>query len=200
MGAPGRLARRVLEKQLLQSQKMEAVGRLAGGVAHDLNNVLAVILGGLHFLRQDLVPDHDQTTMIAEIEQAAFRAQGLTHRLLAFSRRQMMEPRLIDLNTLVGSVESMLRRVIGEDIELQVALGAGLHAVKADPGQLEQAIVNLVVNARDAMPDGGRITIETRNVQLAPSAEEDDEIPTGGPHVLLAVTDTGCGMEIGRAH
>jgi PAS domain S-box-containing protein len=193
--------RRVLEKQLLQSQKMEAVGRLAGGVAHDFNNVLTVILGGLHFLRQDLVPDHDQTTMISEIEQAAFRAQGLTHRLLAFSRRQMMEPRLIDLNTLVGSVESMLRRVIGEDIELQVALGAGLHAVKADPGQLEQAIVNLVVNSRDAMPEGGRVTIETRNVQLAPSAEEDDEIPTGGPHVLLAVTDTGCGMapEV-RAH
>jgi PAS domain S-box-containing protein len=186
--------RRALEGQLLHAQKMEAVGRLAGGVAHDFNNVLTVILGGVHFLRKDLVADPDLTSMLNEIEQAAKRAQGLTHQLLAFSRHQMMTPRVLDLNVLVGSVESMLRRLIGEDVELHVAFGAGVHAVKADPGQLEQAIVNLVVNARDAMPNGGRVTLETRNVQLAPGRGSDGDTAPEGPHVLLAVADTGAGM------
>jgi PAS domain S-box-containing protein len=193
--------RRALEGQLLHAQKMEAVGRLAGGVAHDFNNVLTVILGGVHFLRKDLVADPDLSAMLNEIEHAAERAQGLTHQLLAFSRRQMLAPKVLDLNALVGSVESMLRRLIGEDVELHVAFGAGVHAVKADPGQLEQAIVNLVVNARDAMPDGGRVTLETRNVQLPARPGGDGDVSAGGPYVLLAVVDTGSGMspEV-RAH
>jgi PAS domain S-box-containing protein len=198
--------RRTLEGHLLQAQKMEAIGRLAGGVAHDFNNMLTVILGGVHFLKRDLVPDQDTSAMIAEIEQAAQRAQGLTHQLLAFSRRQVLEPRVLDLNALVSSVESMLRRLIGEHVELQVVFGAGLHAVKADPGQLEQAVVNLVVNARDAMPGGGRITIETRNVSLVRrDGPEDPELGSesrggggeageAGPQVMLAVADNGAGM------
>jgi nitrogen-specific signal transduction histidine kinase/CheY-like chemotaxis protein len=199
--------RRALEGRLGQAQKMEAIGRLAGGVAHDFNNMLTVILGGVHFLKRDMLPNQDLSAMIGEIEQAAQRAQGLTHQLLAFSRRQVLEPRVLDLNALVSSVESMLRRLIGEDVELHVAFGAGLHAVKADPGQLEQAIVNLVLNARDAMSGGGRITIETRNVTQARSGDgpEDSELGRGaesaggggagaGPLVMLSVADTGAGM------
>ncbi len=183
--------RKELEEQLRQAQKMEAVGRLAGGVAHDFNNLLTAIMGYGEILKRKLGPDHFALDDMSEILKAADRAASLTRQLLAFSRQQVLEPRILDLNVLVAEMDKMLRRVIGEDIDLATIAGAQLGRVKADPGQIEQVLMNLVVNARDAMPEGGRLTIETANVDFA---EGDRPASAAGRYVFLAVSDTGCGM------
>ena len=186
---------RQLEVQYRQAQKMDAVGRLAGGIAHDFNNLLTAILGTTGLLLEDLGPESRARLDIQEIEKAAKRAAGLTRQLLVFSRQQVLETRVVDLNALVGNLQRMLDRLIGEDIQLRTTLTAELWPVRADPGQLEQAIVNLVVNARDAMPHGGRLTIETANVELDPRYVESHPPTQPGPYVLLAVSDTGVGMD-----
>jgi PAS domain S-box-containing protein len=187
---------RDLESQLRQSQKMEAVGRLAGGIAHDFNNVLSAIMSNADLLREDL-PSGDGAAReeVEEIIHAARRAAGLTRQLLAFSRQQLLEPRVINLNDVVAGVEKMLRRIIGEDVELVTRLAPDLGLIKADPGQLEQVIMNLAVNARDAMPDGGKLTIETAPVDLSESYAAEHAGVAPGPYVMLAVSDTGCGMD-----
>jgi len=186
---------RRLEVQYRQAQKMEAVGRLAGGIAHDFNNLLTAILGTTGLLLEDVGLDPRTRLDVQEIEKAAKRAAGLTRQLLVFSRQQVLEPRILDLNAVVRDVERMLGRLIGEDVELHTKLAAAVGAVQADPGQLQQAIVNLVVNARDAMPSGGRVTIETADVDLD-SHQPDARTPTpAGKYVLLAVHDTGVGMD-----
>jgi PAS domain S-box-containing protein len=184
-----------LEAQLLQAQKMEAIGRLAGGIAHDFNNLLTAILGSAEMLDETLGTGHPGHEDADEIRRAAQRAAELTRQLLAFSRRQPLQATVLDLNEVVHSTEKLLRRLIGEDVELRAVLGDDLGAVRADRGQLEQVITNLAVNSRDAMPRGGRLTIETRNVDLDPSfaQERPDLIP--GSYVMLAVSDTGTGME-----
>jgi len=187
--------RRRLEEQLLQSQKMEAVGRLAGGIAHDFNNLLTAVSGYSELLLREL-PDGDPRREFAEeIRKAGGRAAALTHQLLAFSRRQVLEPRVLDLNAVISGMERMLRRVIGEDIELITATQEELWHARADPGQIEQAILNLVVNARDAMPRGGKLTLETANVELDEKFAGRYATVTPGPHVMLAVSDTGIGMD-----
>src|SRR3989440_3889111 len=186
---------RQLEGQYRQAQKMEAVGRLAGGIAHDFNNLLTAIIGTTALVLEDLGLDARARLDIQEIEKAAKRAAGLTRQLLIFSRQQVLEPRALDLNALVANLEKMLQRLIGEDIELLTKPADSLGAVRADAGQLEQAIVNLVVNARDAMPQGVRLTIETAEVDLDRSYVT-GHVPTQpGRYVLLAISDTGVGMD-----
>ena len=158
--------RRVLEAQVGQTSKMEAVGQLAGGVAHDFNNLLTVIMSYGAMLLERLDPGEDRED-VQEITAAADRAAGLTRQLLAFSRQQVMQPRVMDLNDVIGGLEKMLHRLIGEDVELQISLDPRIEAINADPGQLEQVLMNLVVNARDAMPGGGRLTISTSNSELS---------------------------------
>jgi two-component system, cell cycle sensor histidine kinase and response regulator CckA len=187
--------RRSLEEQLRLSQKMEAVGHLAGGVAHDFNNLLTVILGYAILLLKDLVPEDPRRAPLEGIKQAADRAAALTQQLLAFSRRQVLAPRLLDLNAVVADMDKMLRRLIGEHIELSTVLAPELGLVKADPGQIEQVIMNLVVNARDAMPIGGKLTIETGHVELDEACARRRTVGTSGPYVMLAVSDTGHGMD-----
>jgi hypothetical protein len=182
-----------MEAQLLQSQKMEAVGRLAGGVAHDFNNVLGVILGYAELLLRKA--DASQRGKLEQILKAGQRAAGLTQQLLAFSRKQIVDPKVLDLNALLLDVEKMLGRLIGEDVDLTIARGADLGQVKADKGQLEQVVVNLCVNARDAMKDGGHLRIETANVELDAGHVTRHEPIAPGRYVMLAVSDSGCGIE-----
>jgi PAS domain S-box-containing protein len=184
-----------LEEMLRQSQKMEAVGQLAGGVAHDFNNLLGVILGYTGLILDRLRPDDPNRKGIEEIQKAGDRAALLTHQLLAFSRKQVLRPKVLDLNTVVAGTEKLLQRLIGEHIELAVMLSPALGPVKADAGKLEQVIMNLAVNARDAMPPGGRLTIETSNVEVDEEYASLNPAARPGPHVMLSVSDTGCGMD-----
>jgi len=184
-----------LKEQLLQAQKMESVGRLAGGIAHDFNNLLTAILGYAELAARRLRPEDPSRLELSEVETAARRAAELTRQLLAFSRKQVLELRVIDLNRIVSDTSRMLRRLIGEDVELVMSLKERLGSVKADTGQIEQVLVNLAVNARDAMPNGGKLTIETSEVELdeAYSVFHFDVPP--GRYVQLAVSDTGAGMD-----
>ncbi|PYV11623.1 MAG: hybrid sensor histidine kinase/response regulator [Acidobacteria bacterium] len=183
-----------LEDQLRQAQKMEAVGRLAGGVAHDFNNLLTIIGGYSQLLLQRMGPEDPSRSHVTEIKLAGDRAGALTRQLLAFSRRQILTPQVLDLNDVVGNVEKMLRRLIGEDVELATLQAPNLGRVKADPGQIEQVLMNLAVNARDAMPHGGKLTIETANVILDENFGPGPVHVKPGPYVKLKVCDTGCGM------
>ena len=193
--------RRNLEEQVILAQKMEAVGRLAGGVAHDFNNILTAIGGYADLLLADLPEQDRRRHDVEEIHRSAQRAAGLTQQLLAFSRRQVMQPKVVDLNALVTDIEKMLRRLIGEDVLFATVLHPRVGNVRADPGKLEQVIVNLAVNARDAMPDGGRLTIETQNVELDESYVAEHPSVAPGCYVLLSVSDTGVGIdEETRAH
>jgi PAS domain S-box-containing protein len=186
-----------LEMQLRQAQKMEAIGRLAGGVAHDFNNLLTTITGNAQLGLMELARDHELYEMLEEIKEAGDRAGNLTRQLLAFSRRQILHPEILDLNDLILDLKKMLHRLIGEDILFETLLASNLGCVEADPGQMEQVILNLAVNARDAMPDGGKLTIETADVQLDQSyAERHGHLIVPGPYVLLAVSDSGAGMSL----
>jgi two-component system cell cycle sensor histidine kinase/response regulator CckA len=187
--------RRQLESQLRQAQKMEAVGQLAGGVAHDFNNLLTVIGGRCYLMLGKLGPDDPLRREVELVRGAAERAARLTHQLLAFSRKQVLEPRVLDLNETVSGIEPLLRRLIGEHIEISVTAEPQLAHVKADPGQLEQVILNLAVNARDAMGRGGRLTLETANVALDAAAARRWPDVEPGPYVMLAVADSGHGMD-----
>ena len=183
-----------LERQLRRVQKMEALGQLAGGVAHDFNNMLTVIESYSAMLLTDRALEADARADIAEILAAARRAASLTRQLLAFSRQQVLQPRVLSINDAIDDVERMLRRLIDGHIEFRTKLSPNLHMVKADPTQIEQVLVNLVVNARDAMADGGTITIETGNVVLDASFAQRAPAPKPGPYVMLAVSDTGTGI------
>jgi PAS domain S-box-containing protein len=191
----GEAALRNSEEQLRQSQKMEAVGQLAGGIAHDFNNLLTAITGYSELALRKLQAGDPLRGNIEEIKRAGFRAAGLTRQLLAFSRKQVLQPEVLALNAIISELEKMLVRLIGEDIELRTSLAPDLGSIKADPSQLEQIIVNLVVNARDAMPNGGRLTIETRNVYIDEHYARDHVAVAPGTYVLLGVTDTGIGMD-----
>jgi two-component system, cell cycle sensor histidine kinase and response regulator CckA len=186
--------RNCLEQQLRQAQKMEAIGRLAGGIAHDFNNLLVVIGGYADLIVHSLGPDHPSRKDSEEIQAAARSATALTRQLLAFSRRQILQPQILDLNEVLRRVESLLRRLIGEDVTLVMSLATPLLRVHADPGQVEQIIMNLAVNARDAMPIGGRLTIETANVDLDVAFVNRHRGSATGSHVMIAVSDTGSGM------
>ena len=186
--------KRSLEAQLRQASKMEAVGQLAGGVAHDFNNLLTVIMSYGSMLLDRVGLEEESRDDVKEIAAAADRAAGLTRQLLAFSRQQVLQPRVMNINAAIGEVEKMLRRIIGEDIELETSLASDLAAINADPGQLEQILMNLVVNARDAMSDGGRVCISTSNVDPRTQSALSAPSAAGGPYVVLSVSDTGSGM------
>lgn len=183
------------EEQLRQAQKLEGVGQLAGGIAHDFNNLLTVINGFSALALRQLKPEDPLFANLEEIKKAGDRASSLTRQLLAFSRRQMLQPKILNLDTVVFEMEKMLRRIIGENIDLRAVLEPTLGNVNADPGQIEQIILNLVVNARDSMPHGGKLTIETDNVYLDEEYIKEHVGAQLGPHVMLAVTDTGQGMD-----
>jgi len=187
--------RRRLEEQLRQAQKMEAVGRLAGGVAHDFNNLLTIIIGYSDLLLERVPARDGMRLPVEEIKKAAERAASLTRQLLAFSRKRMLPPQILDLSSLLTNVDEMLRRMIGEDIELATHLPSGLGRVKADPGQIEQVIMNLAVNALHAMPQGGHLTLEAANVELDSSYGSSHESVLPGHYVMIAVSDTGIGMD-----
>jgi two-component system, cell cycle sensor histidine kinase and response regulator CckA len=188
--------RKALEVQLRQVAKMQGIGQLAGGIAHDFNNLLTIINGYCEILLENLVGDSKASAYLHEISNAGLRAASLTRQLLAFSRRQVLSPQVLDLNAVVSDVEKMLQRVIGEDIRLLVAQAPVLDRVKADPGQIEQVIMNLAVNARDAMPRGGTLTIETSNVYLDDAYAHSHPTVKAGPHVLISFMDTGVGMSL----
>ena len=185
-----------LEDELRQAQKMEAVGRLAGGVAHDFNNLLTAIGGYSDLLLSDLAPGDPRRSDVEEIKKAAERAAALTRQLLAFSRRQVLQPRVLDLNVVVVGAEKLLRRLIGEDVRLATRLEPSLGAVRADAGQLEQVVMNLAVNARDAMRGGGTLTLETRSVDITKARRTEEQAPMPpGPYIELRVSDTGVGID-----
>jgi len=186
---------RRVEEQLRQAQKMEAVGRLAGGIAHDFNNLLTAIAGYSDLLLLHLPEGETAHREVLEIRKASDRAAALTRQLLAFSRQQVLQPKVLDLNQVVTNMEKMLHRLIGEDVELITTLAGDLGYVKADPGQIEQVIVNLAVNSRDAMPKGGKLILETTNVELDENYATRHEPAKPGSYVMLAVTDSGCGMD-----
>jgi two-component system cell cycle sensor histidine kinase/response regulator CckA len=183
------------EGQLRQSQKMEAIGSLAGGVAHDFNNLLSVILSYSELLALDLKHGDPMRADLEEINKAGLRASDLTRQLLAFSRRQILQPRVVNLNDIFAGMEKMLHRLIGEDVELTFLPAPDLRRVMADPGQMEQVIMNLAVNSRDAMPRGGKLTIETAEIVLDARYAADHVGVTPGPHIMFAVSDTGTGMD-----
>ncbi len=183
-----------LEEQLRQSQKVESIGRLAGGVAHDFNNMLSVILGYGEILLESLQPEDPMRESAQQIVEAGRRSAALTHQLLAFSRKQTLRPEVLRLNDVISNLEQMLRRLIGENIELRLDLSEGISPVLADRGQLEQVIVNLVVNARDAMPQGGSLIVETSDIELGEGRADDRLGAAPGEYALLAVSDTGAGM------
>ena len=182
--------RRRLQERLAEAEKMEAVGRLAGGVAHDFNNLLTVIAGYAAILRE--APGASEP--LDEIEHAAEQAASLTRQLLAFSRRQVLHPTTVDVNEIVGGMGTMLERIIGDDVKVAIELGEGVAPVEADRAQIERVVLNLAANARDAMPNGGRLTIATANVELDESYVSTHGDVTPGPHVLLAISDSGTGM------
>jgi two-component system cell cycle sensor histidine kinase/response regulator CckA len=189
--------RKKMEEQLRTSQRMEAIGRLAGGVAHDFNNLLAVIIGCADVMLDELAPDHPAVKRAEMIRKAGASAADLTRQLLAFSRQQLLQPQVLDLKQVVKRAQVLLTRLIGDNIELRVLLEPSLWNVKADPGQIEQVLLNLAVNAKDAMPQGGRLTIQARNVELDASYVEKHQqvIVNPGPYVMLVVEDTGSGMD-----
>jgi signal transduction histidine kinase/ActR/RegA family two-component response regulator len=186
--------RRQLELQLLQAQKMEAIGNLAGGIAHDFNNLLTGMIGYLRFIHRGLPPGSLVRADVEQVEQAANRAAALTSQLLAYARRQMVVPTLLNLNTSITALEPMLRRLLGEDVEIVTALDASLATTRIDPGQFEQVVVNLAVNARDAMPNGGTLRISTTNTYVEPGAKPATGELRPGAYVKLTVSDTGTGM------
>jgi PAS domain S-box-containing protein len=189
--------RRRNEEHLQESLRLEAVGRLAGGIAHDLNNMLAAILGFSEFLTRSMDPDDPKRADVQQISRAADRSADLTRQLLAFARRELIEPRMLDLNAVIQHAGAMLPSILGENIDLVLQLGPDLGAIYADPRQIEQILMNLVLNARDAMPQGGRVTIETKTVSLGPDSGISGTGAAGAPSgsfIMLAVTDTGHGM------
>ncbi|HEV2197176.1 MAG TPA: PAS domain S-box protein [Candidatus Acidoferrum sp.] len=186
--------RRVLEDQLQQARRMEAVGRLAGGVAHDFNNLLTIIKGYVELALNRIGGQPELRGNIQQIADAAERAVTLVRQLLAFSRKQVLKPKVLDLNSIVLNMDKMVRRLINENIEMRTSVEKNLGAVKADPGQIEQVILNLIVNARDAMPDGGKLWVETRNVELESGMANDQASIKPGPYVMLSVRDTGVGI------
>lgn len=183
------------DEQLRQAQKMEAIGNLAGGIAHDFNNLLTVITGYSELVLKKLPETDPQRRKLEEIKKAGDRAAALTQQLLAFSRRQILQPKVVDVNAIISGMASMLQRLVGEDIHVNIALAPDVGRVKADPGQLEQVIMNLVVNARDAMPTGGKVTIETVNVNRVPVFSNKSDASTTRPYIMLAVSDAGTGMD-----
>jgi CheY-like chemotaxis protein len=184
----------VLQDQLRQSQKIEAIGRLSGGIAHDFNNILTIISGNAQLSLLDLKQGDPLRENIEEIKRASERAADLTRQLLAFSRKQIMEMQVLDLNHVVQGLDKMLHRLLGEDIELLTVLPEGIGKVKADPGQIEQVIVNLAVNAKDAMIEGGKLTIETADVELDEEYAHRHIAVIPGQYVMLSISDTGVGM------
>ncbi len=184
-----------LEEQLRQAQKMEAVGRLAGGVAHDFNNMLGIVMGYGEMVSRRMDHDDPLHSKVEQILKAAERAAALTRQLLAFSRQQVLQPRMLDLNLVVSEMDDMLRRLVGEDVVLVTMLDPGLGTVEADQGQVQQVIMNLAVNARDAMPDGGQLRIETRNVDVDEEYAARFPLLKPGPYVMLVIADTGLGMD-----
>jgi len=184
-----------LETQLVQSQKMEAVGRLAGGIAHDFNNLLTVITGYVSLILCRLGNENPFHKEMVEIQKAAEKTADLTRQLLAFSRKQVLQPKIVSLNHIVSGMEILLRRLIGEDIELSIVLEKNVPTVMVDPGQIGQIVINLAVNARDAMPKGGKLTIETKIIDLDDSFAQENPSLLHGPHVVLSVSDTGVGMD-----
>jgi two-component system cell cycle sensor histidine kinase/response regulator CckA len=190
--------RRRLEDQFRQAQKMDAIGRLSGGIAHDFNNILGVIIGYAEILQENIESAHPDRSCVDEILRAGQRAASLTRQLLAFSRQQVLEPKVLDLNAVISDMQKMLRRLIGEDIELSTELNDELGHVRADQGQLEQVILNVAVNARDAMPDGGKFSISTQNLVMGEAETKRYSYPfRPGHYVLLTVSDNGTGMDMG---
>ncbi len=184
-----------LEEQFRQAQKMDAIGRLAGGVAHDFNNLLTIICGYGDLVQEQLGDEHPMSELVTEITRAGERAAGLTRQLLTFSRKQVLAPVVLDFNALLANMEKMLRRLIGENVELLVRARPGLCRVTADPGQMEQVVMNLVINARDAMPHGGKLTIELANIELDEEHVRKHTAARLGTHIVLSIRDTGCGMD-----
>ena len=184
-----------LEEQLRQSQKMEAVGRLAGGVAHDFNNLLTAILGYCNLMLDEIPVEDPLRNDLDEIRLAGEKAAALTRQLLAFSRRQMLQPQMVDINALVRTMEKMLGRLVGDEVELAIALADRLEPIVVDPASIEQVLVNLAVNARDAMPAGGRLILETAMVELDATYPGSPATVIPGPYAMLAVSDTGQGMD-----